>query len=63
MRLLGVLLCKAILCFASAQTKMVWWKFSDSNYSSIEGLGWPGEKYGSIQRLPDRFKDRRNMST
>jgi len=63
MRLLGVLLCKAILCFASAQTKMVWWKFSDSNYSSIEGLGWPGEKYGSIQRLPDRFNDHVSMST
>ena len=63
MRLFGIILCNAIFCFASAQTKMVWWKLSDSNYSNIEGLGWPVEKYGAIQRLPDRFKDRVSKST
>jgi lysophospholipase L1-like esterase len=58
MRLFGIILCNTIFCFAAAQTKMVWWKLSDSNYSSIDGLGWPGERHGAIQRLPDRFKDR-----
>ena len=63
MRLFGIIMCNAILSFTSAQPNMVWREFSDSDYQYVEGLGWYGEKYSEIQRLPDRFKDSVNKTT
>lgn len=54
MRLFITFLFSLTTFLASAQTKLVWWKPSDSNFPVIDGQAWSSEMRDTIQRFPPR---------
>lgn len=54
MRLLITFLFSLFTFFTSAQTKLVWWKPSDSSFPVIDGQAWSNEMRDTIQRFPPR---------